>query len=182
MPPSPEPTPLIGRIVPGYEIPVIDERAVRAAAGILALLGGIAMATSVAQGSTEPMQPFGMLFLLDMAIRLVLGDRWSPTLALGRLAVRGQTPEWVGASQKTFAWSLGLGLAVVSCSTMGLLDAPLWLTLALCSVCLTFLFLESAFGICVGCALQRRFGRTPPQHCPGGACAVDAHASHSHRG
>lgn len=162
----------IGRIVPGYSVPVVDERAVRAAAGILFLVGGAAFATAFFTGTTRPLQPFGMLFMLDMLLRVTAGDRWSPSLALGRLAVRGQRPEWVGAPQKGFAWWLGFALALISCASMGLFAAPLWLTLALCSVCLVLLFLETAFGICVGCALQAHFGKTPPQHCPGGSCEV----------
>ena len=34
--------PAVGRWVPGYDVPVVNERAVRAAAGILLLGGGIA--------------------------------------------------------------------------------------------------------------------------------------------
>ncbi|MDJ1372605.1 DUF4395 domain-containing protein [Gulosibacter molinativorax] len=168
---SPE-SPTIGQYVAGYEIPVIDERAVRAAAGILFLLGGAAFATAAFTGSTQPLQPFGMFFMIDMLTRVVAGDRWSPTMALGRLAVRGQQPEWVGAPQKKFAWWLGFGLAAVSCGGMGFLAAPLAVTLALCGLCLTLLFLETAFGICVGCLLQARFGKQAPMYCPGGKCAV----------
>lgn len=171
-PPGEVPASRVGRIIPGYSIPVVDERAVRAAAGILLLLGGSAFATALFTGSMQPLQPFGMFFLIDMLLRVTAGDRWSPTLALGRLAVHRQKPEWVGAPQKTFAWWLGFGLALVSCASMGLFAAPLWLTLALCGVCLTLLFLETAFGICVGCALQSRFGKQPPLYCPGGSCEV----------
>lgn len=169
-------TPRIGRIVPGYAVPVVDERAVRAAAGILLLLGGIAFATAFFTSSMRPLQPFGLIFMADMLLRLTAGDRWSPALMLGRLAVRGQRPEWVGAPQKEFAWWLGLGIAILSCSSMGLLSAPLWLVLALCGLCLGLLFLETAFGICVGCALQTRFGGRQPVHCPGGRCEVPADA------
>ena len=166
--------PRIGQIVPGYEVAVIDERAVRAAAGLLFLAGGIAVAWALNTQSTRPLQPFGMLFMVDMLLRVTAGDRWSPTMALGRLVVSRQTPEWVGAAQKEFAWWLGFGLAATSCVTMGLLAAPLWVTLALCGVCLTLLFLETAFGICVGCALQTRFGKRPPMYCPGGSCELPA--------
>lgn len=169
--------PRIGQIVPGYDVAVINERAVRAAAGLLFLAGGIAFAWAVSAQSTRPLQPFGMLFMVDMLLRVTAGDRWSPTMALGRLAVRRQSPEWVGATQKEFAWWLGFGLAATSCVTMGLLAAPLWVTLALCSVCLTLLFLETAFGICVGCALQRRFGKRPPRYCAGGSCELPASRS-----
>ncbi len=172
-----EATPKIGAYVPGYAVPVINQRAVRAAAGILFLLGGAAFATAFFTESQRPLQPFGMFFMFDMMLRVVGGDRWSPSLALGRLVVRRQQPEWVGASQKEFAWWLGFGLAAVSCATMGLLAAPLWVTLSLCGLCLTLLFLETAFGMCVGCALQRRFGKQPPMYCPGGVC--DARHEHA---
>jgi len=160
----------IGQRVPGYDIPVINERAVRAAAGMLLLGGGIAFGFAAATGSQQPLQPFGMFFMLDMLLRVTAGDRWSPTLALGRLVVSRQAPEWVGAPQKAFAWWLGFLLAFVSCTGMGWLGLPLAATLSLCGVCLSMLFLETAFGICVGCSLQRLFSRTAPQYCPGGVC------------
>lgn len=180
--PSRQAKPTIGTIVPGYLVPVINERAVRAAAGILFLLGAAAFATTLFTGSTQPMKAFGMLFLFDMMLRLIVGDRWSPTMALGRLAVRRQQPEWVGASQKEFAWWLGFALAAVSCASMGLLATPLWVTLSLCGLCLGLLFIETAFGICVGCLLQSRFGKQRPLYCPGGTCGVDSptHRAHQH--
>ncbi|MCC6269892.1 MAG: DUF4395 domain-containing protein [Microbacteriaceae bacterium] len=170
--------PWLGTIVPGYDIPVINERAVRAAAGLLFLGGAISYGFAIVAESTQPLKPFGMFFILDMLIRVGVGDRWSPSLALGRLIVIRQTPEWVGARQKEFAWWLGFGLALISCSAMGLLAAPLWITLALCGLCLSMLFLETAFGICVGCALQSLFDTTPPQYCPGGTCSTDS--AHTH--
>lgn len=164
------PAPRIGRIVDGYAIPVINERAVRAAAGILFLLGATAVTAALLTGTAQPIKPFGIIFIADMYVRVTAGDRFSPALALGRVAVRNQTPEWVGAPQKRFAWWLGFAIALASCTSMGLVAAPLWVTLTLCSICLTLLFAETAFGICVGCALQARFGARPPQYCPGGSC------------
>lgn len=164
--------PRIGRIVAGYAIPVIDERAVRAAAGILFLLGGAAFAMALFTGTTHLLQPFGLYFMIDMLLRVTAGDRWSPTLLLGRLAVWRQRPEWVGAPQKEFAWWLGFALALIACASIGLFAAPLRLALALCGVCLSLLFFETAFGICVGCVLQNRFGTQRPLYCPGGSCEV----------
>lgn len=172
--------PTIGRWVPGYQIPVINEREVRAAAGILLLIGGVLSALAWAQGSQQLLQPFGMIFMIDMLIRLIAGDRWSPSLALGRLIVRRQQPEWVGAKQKVYAWWLGFGLAFLSCMMMGFFGAPLAVVLSLCSVCLLFLWLEASFGICVGCQLQRLFDKEPPMYCPGGTCEVDA-PGHPHQ-
>jgi len=170
---TPRERPLIGAWVDGYDIPVINERAARAAAGLLFLFGAIAWGLALHTGSTQPLRPFGMFFMLDMALRVGLSDRWSPTLALVRLIVSRQVPEWVGAPQKAFAWWLGFGLVVVACASMGLLQAPAWVTLAICAGCLIMLFLETAFGICVGCSLQRLFTKQSPQYCPGGSCEMD---------
>lgn len=169
---SPEASPTVGALVEGYAIPVVNERAIRAAAGILFIGGAISFAFAIAQDSQVPLQPFVIIFMMDMLLRVTAGDRWSPTIALGRLIVSKQQPKWVGASQKEFAWWLGFGLALVSCAGMGALGAPLAATLALCGLCLTLLFLETAFGICVGCALQRLLTKTPPQYCPGDTCRV----------
>lgn len=169
---APADAPRIGQHLPGYAVPVVDEHAVRAAAGVLLIVGSIAFGIAVTTGSPLPLQPFGMLFMVDMLLRVIAGDGSSPTLRLGALLVRRLQPHWVGAPQKEFAWWLGFWLAAVSCSTMGLLLAPLWVTLALCGACLSMLFLEAVFGVCVGCALQRTFGSTPPQHCPRGSCAT----------
>lgn len=164
--------PIIGSWRSGFDVPVINEREVRAAAGLLFLAGAIAFGLAAATWTLAPLQPFGVFFMIDMLLRLMVGDRWSPSLALGRLIVRRQQPEWVGAPQKAFAWWLGFGLAFVSCGSMGLLSVPVWLPFLLCGICLTLLFIETAFGICVGCALQRLLTTTPPQHCAGDACAV----------
>lgn len=170
---KPEEDFVIGTWVPGYSVPVINERAVRAAAGILFLLGAIAWGTALATGSMQWLKPFGFLFVIDMGIRVTLGDKWSPTMMLGRLAVLGQKPEWVGASQKGYAWWLGLFMASTFCALTGFLNAPLGVALMLCGLCLSLLFMEAAFGICVGCKLQALFGKVEPMYCPGGTCQVE---------
>ena len=171
--------PRVGRYVAGYAIPVINEREARAAAGILFLPGIVLYVSAIHMGSAEPLKPFGAIFIIDMLIRVIVGDRYAPSLVLGKLAVSRQQPEWVGAPQKVFAWWLGYGMGLTACLATGLLQAPLWVTLALCGICLVFLFLEAAFGICVGCKLQAFFTKTPPQYCPGGVCKVSTH-EHEH--
>lgn len=128
------------------------------------------MTASLYQGTMRPMQMFGMFFIVDMLLRVTGGEKMSPSLLLAQALVHRQAPQWVGAPQKEFAWWLGLGLALTACMTMSFLAAPLWVTLMLCSICLTFLFLEAAFGYCVGCKLQARFGKSAPQYCHGGVC------------
>jgi hypothetical protein len=111
-----EPPHTVGTRVEGYTIPVVNERAVRAAAGILFIGGALSFAFAFVQDSQVPLQPLGIVFMFDMLLRVTAGDRWSPTLALGRLIVSKQQPSWVGAPQKEFAWWLGFGLALVSCA------------------------------------------------------------------
>ena len=44
--------------------------------------------------------------------------------------------------------------------------------LLVCGLCLTLLFFETAFGICLGCKVYAWVVRQPPELCPGGVCAV----------
>ncbi|MEY3537887.1 MAG: hypothetical protein RL645_701 [Actinomycetota bacterium] len=159
-----------GLKVSGYSVPVFNEREVRGAAGILFAAGLAAFMVAATTGQQRPLQAFAMAFMLDMSVRLFISPRYSPTLAIARLVVRKHKPEYVGAQQKKYAWGLGLGMAMISCFSLGLFGAPLALVLVMCSVCLVFLFLEAAFGICVGCHLQRLFSKVEPQYCPGGVC------------
>lgn len=159
-----------GEIVEGYDIPVFNEREVRASAGILFLIGFSGYMIAWTTGVMQPLRGFGMLFMIDMLIRLFFSPRYSPTLAVARVTVRGQRPEFVGAPQKRFAWALGLGIALPTCIALGAFNAPNVVAFVMCGICMAVLFLETAFGICVGCELQKRFSRTPPQYCPGDSC------------
>ncbi len=40
----------------------------------------------------------------------------------------------------------------------------------MCSLCLTFLFCESVFGICIGCKMYEFFTHKKAKLCPGGIC------------
>lgn len=165
---------VVGQWIDGFPVRVINERAVRAGAGILFLGGVVLFAVALQAGSIAAMKPFGIAFMADMVIRLGVGDRWSPVLALARLIVRRQSPEWVGAKQKEYAWWFGVAMAVISCASMGLFAAPPVVTLLLCGTCLAFLYGEAAFGICVGCGLYRVVhGRDRLRYCPGDSCVRD---------
>ena len=159
-----------GEKVEGIDIPVFNERAVRASAGILFLLGFSAVSYAFFTGDFQPVRGFAILFLVDMGIRIGLNHRFAPSMALGALIVRSQRPEWVGAAQKRLAWSLGFGMAFVACLGMGFLGFQNEYMLLFCSFCLSLMFLETAFGICVGCELYRVFSKEKPQLCPGDVC------------
>lgn len=96
-----------GEDVKGYNIPVLNEREIRAAAGILFLLLFIGM--QQADGGTFFMIKYLIvIFLTDLLIRVFISPRFSPFLILGRYIVKNQTPEYVGAPQKKFAWGIGI--------------------------------------------------------------------------
>ena len=159
-----------GEKVEGIDIPVFNERAARASAGILFLLGFMAVTSAFFTGDFGPVRGFAILFLIDMGIRIGLNHRFAPSMALGALILRRQRPEWVGAAQKRLAWSLGFGMAFVACMGMGFLGLQNEYMLLFCGFCLSLMFLETAFGICVGCELYRVFSKEKPQLCPGDVC------------
>ncbi|WP_194421525.1 DUF4395 domain-containing protein [Microbacterium abyssi] len=170
MPNASDAAPRTGEHVDGYEVPVLNEHAIRIAAGILLAAGITALTITLASDNIRPLQTFGMFFLLDMTTRILISNRLSLTLALGWALTRRRRPYWVGAPQKAFAWWLALGLAALSCLTMSAGIVPFAVTLGLCGICFTLLFLEAVLGWCAGCALHQRFSRKPTRHCANGAC------------
>jgi hypothetical protein len=161
-----------GEDVEGYRIPVLNEREIRAAAGILFVLMFAAIAGAVLKGSFVLLKYAIAIFLPDMLIRVFLSPRWSPTLVLGRLAVRNQVPEYVGAPQKRFAWMVGVALASVMFVLVNVLNTYSPISGIICLLCLVFLFAESAFGICIGCKLYPLVTGRQPERCPGEVCEV----------
>ena len=110
------------------------------------------------------------LFLADFLIRVFVNPRYAPTLILGRLIVRNQVPEYVGARQKKFAWIIGVALASVMFLLVNVLNTYSPISGIICLICLVFLFAEAAFGICLGCKLYPLVTRRKPELCPGEVC------------
>lgn len=161
-----------GEDVEGYEIPVMNEREIRAAAGILFLATFLSLMFIVFKGNFVPIKYIITLFLTDFLIRVFVNPRFSPTLILGRLIVRNQTPEYVGAKQKKFAWIIGVVLAATMFVFFIIVNAYSIFTGIICLICLIFLFFESAFGICLGCKFYPLFFKDKVQYCPGEVCDV----------
>lgn len=161
-----------GEKVPGYEIAVLNEREVRAAAGILFVFALISFMNAWLLGNFRLTQIFVIAFLVDFTIRIFINPRYSPSMILGRFAVRKQQPEWSGAPQKRFAWTVGWTLAVVMFYLIVLNNVVGPVNIIVCATCLTLMFFESAFGICLACKIYNAFSRQQAHHCPGGACEV----------
>ena len=161
-----------GENVPGYEIPVLNEREIRAAAGIMFLATFISLMMIINSANFIAIKYVISLFLADFAVRIFINPKYSPTLILGRLIVRSQTPEYVGAKQKYFSWIIGLVLSGAMFFFLVLLNTFSIITGLTCLVCLIFLFFESAFGICIGCKMYSLIYKDKAQYCPGEVCDI----------
>ncbi|MDZ4237780.1 MAG: DUF4395 domain-containing protein [Hydrogenophaga sp.] len=163
-----------GETVDGYPVRVLNERTVRAAAGLLFFPALVSFMNALLTANYQPTRLFVIVFLIDMALRM-LNPRWAPSMIVGGWIVRKQTPEWVGAPQKRFAWGLGLllGAAMLYLMVFNRYMGPL--NMLVCASCLTLMFFETAFGICLGCKLYNVFNREKAQLCPGGVCEVPTH-------
>ncbi len=163
-----------GENVPGYNIPVLNEREIRAAAGILFLVLFISLILILSTGNFVPIKYGITLFMTDMLIRVFINPKFSPALIIGRLIVRNQVPEYVGAQQKKFAWIIGVVLSSLMFIFLVLVNAFSPITGLTCLVCLIFLFFETAFGICLGCKVYSLIYKQKAQYCPGEVCDVNS--------
>ena len=159
-----------GENVEGYNIPVLNEREIRAAAGILFLATFTSLMFILFKENFVPIKYVITLFLMDFMIRVFINPKFSPTLIFARLIVRNQTPEYVGAAQKKFAWIIGVILSATMFFFFIVVNAYGPITGVICLICLVFLFFESAFGICLGCLFYPMFFREKVQLCPGEVC------------
>lgn len=175
-----------GKIIPGLEIngkpapyPVLNERAVRATAGIMLIVAIFGFTRAYYIQDFLPLKIIVISFLIDFGIKIFLGPTLSPYSYLGRLVTKNQKPEYVGAIQKRFAWSIGFTMALLMTILFVIMGLRGTIPIAFCSVCLLFMFLETSFGICVGCKIYWKFVEwkiiKEPEHapaCPGGACPI----------
>ena len=161
-----------GEQVKGYNIPVLNEREIRASAGILFLATFISLMLIIFKNNFLPIKYVITLFLTDFIIRVFINPKFSPVLIIGRLIVRNQVPEYVGAQQKKFAWTIGIVLSATMFILMVVVNSYSPITGIVCLICLVFLFFESSFGICLGCKFYSLFYKGKTQYCPGEVCDV----------
>lgn len=161
-----------GENVEGYNIPVLNEREIRAAAGILFLATFTSLMFILFRENFVPIKYVVAIFLIDFIIRVFINPRFSPTLIIGRLLVRNQTPEYVGAAAKKFAWIIGVLLSAAMFIFFIIINAYSPITGIICLICLIFLFFESSFGICLGCMFYPLFFKEKAQYCPGEVCDI----------
>jgi len=157
----------------GYAVPVLNERAVRAAAGSVFAFAMVSFMNAWLIGNFQPTRVFVVAFLIDFTLRVFVNPKFAPSLNLGQWMVRKQQPEYVGAPQKRFAWAIGFALAAVMLYMVVIQDVVGPINLIVCAARLILLFFETAFGICIGCKVFNWFNPEPAQLCPGGVCEFE---------
>jgi hypothetical protein len=172
-----------GEYIEGRNYKVLDERVVRGSSGIMLFLGVIAFINGFVINNYIVLPYISGILALSFLIAVFVNPKFSPTVFLSWVMVRKQSPLPIGAVQKRFAWSLGLALstAIFILSLFLLTDESYFDSVCLlCLVCIALLFLETAFGICVGCKLYHLSVRlnllkAPKEkpNCMGDACETD---------
>ena len=175
-----------GKIIPNLKINgvpapygVVNERSIRATAGIMFAIGFGVFWYIFLTKDYSPMPYVVALFWVDFFLKTIFDPKYSIIDVLGRWITRNQEPEYVGAIQKRFAWGIGLAMATTMAIVALLFNMRGWIPFAICSICLFFMWLESACGICVGCKiygylLRKKHIKAPEYKpaCPGGVCAI----------
>ena len=163
-----------GEVVEGYNIPVLNEREIRAAAGILFLMMFTSVMVVILTENFLMLKYAVTIFFTDIVIRVFVNPKYAPTLILGRLIVRNQMPEYVGAKQKKVAWIFGVILAAIFFSLTVVVNSYSPISGIICFTCLIFLFFEAAFGICLGCKFYSMVYKDKAQYCPGEVCDANS--------
>lgn len=161
-----------GEIVKGYSIPVLNNREIRATAGIMFLAALISLVLILSVGNFVPVKYVLSIFVIEFSIRLFINPKVAPLLIIGRLIVSNQNPEFVGAAQKKFAWYIGFVISALMFLLLVVVNAYSLITGFACLICLILMFFESAFGICLGCKLYGFLKKDKAQYCPGEICDV----------
>src|SRR3569833_832381 len=163
-----------GETVEGYNIPVLNEREIRASAGILFLVIFFSLMLILFKGDFLLAKYVIPIFFIDFIIRVFVNPRFSPSLIIARLIVGNQVPEYVSAKQKKFAWTIGVALAGIMFVFLVIVNGYSPITGITCLICMIFTFFESVFGICLGCIFYKMLYKEKAQYCPGEVCDVKA--------
>jgi hypothetical protein len=175
-----------GKIIPNLKInnqevsyPVVNEREIRASAGITFFIGIITLLHTYYTKDLNLVKIILPIFWLDFFLKTIIAPQFSIFGNIAKLFVSNQKPEYVGAIQKRFAWSIGLLLASSMIVILFALNLRGIFPLSICSICLFFMWMESSLGICVGCKLyygliNLKVIKKPEYQpaCPGGVCSI----------
>lgn len=157
-----------GEDIEGYEYKVINEREARASAGIMFLIGLLSLFSVHLYRTIFWAELFSITFIIEFIIRTLINPKYAPYMLIGALFVSNQSPDWVEAKPKKFAWMLGMILGLIMTFYI-IFDIISPIRLGICWICLFLMYVESVFGICLGCLLYKKLN-WKTYNCPGGTC------------
>jgi len=163
-----------GETIKGYDYKVINEREARASAGIMFLLGFLSLFSVYIWRTLFWAELFSLTFIIEFYIRVFINPKHAPYMFIASFIVSNQSPEWVEAKPKKFAWILGMLLGTYMAYFI-VFDIVSSTRIGVCLLCLTLLYLESVFGICLGCLLYKKFN-VKLNKCPGDICEVNTNS------
>lgn len=132
---------------------VVNENAVRAAAGITMAVGAVAFVYAYFEHRWLPLKIVSSFFFVEFLIRVTAGFRYSPVGVVSRWLTMRQPAQWVSYKPKRFAWTLGTGMAAaVTVITNSNIHG--WLPRGFCLACLALMWMESVLGLCLGCEIH----------------------------
>ena len=159
-----------GEKIDGYDYKVINERDARASAGIMFLLGILSLFTVHLYRTIFWAELFSITFIIEFFVRVLINPKYAPYMLIGGLVASNQQPDWVEARPKKFAWLLGMKLGVIMTYYI-IFDIITPVRLGICWLCLFLMYVESVFGICLGCLLYKKL-KWKTYNCPGAICDV----------
>lgn len=152
---------------------VVDERAVRASAGLTMMAAIWVFCLAFFYGMFLPITLFATYSFIDFVLRVFVGVQYSPSMVVSAWIsqrVLNMQPEWVSAMPKRFAWTIGVILS-------GTVAFLFWTgrnglsTQLICAVCVLFTWMESAFAYCAGCHIYKLLN-FKSEACHGASCEV----------
>ena len=171
-----------GSYVEGKSFRTVDERVFRGSSGILLFIAVIASINGFILKNYSVLPYITGFMFLNFLIGIFINPKYSPSVVLSSILVRNQNKIPIGAVQKRFAWSLGaiLSASIFIMSTQLLNDASWFNSVCmLCLICISLLYLETVFSICVGCKIYHLFLRlkiipAPKEkpNCMGDSCKI----------
>lgn len=172
-----------GEYIDGRNYKVLNERIVRAGSGIMLLIAFIAFIYGFIIKDYIVLPYLTGFLAFNFFVAVFINPKYSPIIFISWLIVKKQSPLPIGAIQKRFAWSLGLGLTLtIFVLSLFLLSDESYFdpVCMLCLICISLLYIETVFGICVGCQLYHlsvklKLIRAPKEkpNCMGDACNTD---------
>ena len=106
-----------GEQLDGYSVRVLNERAVRAGAGLLFAFAIVSFMNAWLTGNFQPTRVFVVAFLVDFTIRIFVNPRYAPSLIIGGWFVQEAATRIRGRAAEALCLGHRLRPGLWPCST-----------------------------------------------------------------